>query len=297
MHPACFSVDVEDWYHSELLPTDHRHGHGESVVGTGVLRLLEILERHRARATFFVLGHVVQDHPELVQRIVAEGHELGCHGWDHTPLWRLDREGLRRQLRDFRREVEAVLGGFPVRGFRAPVFSLEPRTAWALEVLRGEGYDYDSSVFPLKVMMYGVAGAPLGIYRPGLGDLARHDPAGPLVEFPVAIGGLGPLRFPAAGGFYLRALPFALFDALFQRVRRERPAALYLHPRECAPEAARLPLGPYERFITYAGLETVGAKLERLLSRGEWLTMAETLEAAGHLAPGAGTAPDAQRRA
>jgi hypothetical protein len=203
---------------------------------------------------------------------------------DHRPLWSLDADAFADQLDEFRRLVERVLGRFPVIGFRAPSFSLDRRTAWALDVLRSRGYAYDSSIFPAWTKLYGVPDAPVGIYRPARDDLAHHDRDGTLVEFPVAVGTLGPLRIPVAGGFYLRVLPLALFGAVLGAVRRTRPVALYLHPRECAPERVRLRLDPMAAVITYAGLDGVWRKLERLLERHRSRPMREVLADEGYLA-------------
>jgi polysaccharide deacetylase family protein (PEP-CTERM system associated) len=289
-HVAAFSFDIEDWYHSQLIPARERHDHGVSVVRGGTEVILDLLAKHRIRGTFFVLGDVIREHPDIARRMVDEGHELGCHGMDHQPLWRLTPESLRGQLVEFRRVVEQALGHFPVVGFRAPVFSLDRSTAWALEVLRDQGYRYDSSVFPAKVKLYGVAGAPVGIYRPSRDDLTRHDPQGGMVEFPVAVRRLGPLRLPVGGGFYLRALPLWMFRRSLDHILEERPLALYLHPREVVPETRRLRLDPVNALITYLNLHTVRPKLERLFARYEWVTMREALERAGQLGTGGGAA-------
>jgi polysaccharide deacetylase family protein (PEP-CTERM system associated) len=282
-HAAAFSFDIEDWFHSEFVPESERASSPESIVERGTARILDLLRASGARATFFLLGDVVRAHPALLRRIVDEGHEVGSHGVDHQPLWRLDADALARQLEEFRRLVERVLGHFPVVGYRAPSFSLDHTTAWALDVLRDQGYAYDSSIFPARVKLYGVPGAPVGIYRPARDDLARHDPSGVLVEFPVAVGAAGPLRFPVAGGFYLRALPFSLFRLVLGSIQQRRPVALYLHPRECAPELVRLPLGTSASLITYTGLTGVAGKLERLLRRLGSRPMREVLAAGGHL--------------
>jgi polysaccharide deacetylase family protein (PEP-CTERM system associated) len=281
-HRAAFSFDIEDWHHSEL----HRVGDArpeESIVVRGTEAILDLLARHGWRSTFFVLGEVVRAHPGLIRRMVAEGHELACHGMSHRPLWRADPESFRAELREFRALVEQALGAFPVIGFRAPTFSIDRSNAWALDVLRSEGYRYDSSVFPMKVKLYGTPGAPVGIYRPSREDLRRHDPRGALVEFPVAIAELQGVRFPVGGGFYLRALPLWLFRAGLDFILRHRPFVLYLHPREVAPESRRLPLDPVNGFITYVNLNTVMEKLERLFERYEWTTMRDILEREGWL--------------
>ncbi len=281
-HRAAFSFDIEDWHHSEL------HGARdvrpeESIVARGTEAILDLLARHGWRSTFFVLGDVVREHPELIRRMVDEGHELACHGMSHRPLWRVSPDAFRAELREFRATVESVLGGFPVSGFRAPTFSIDRSNPWALDVLHEEGYRYDSSIFPMKVKMYGTPGAPVGIYRPSRGDLRRHDPNGALVEFPVAIAELQGLRFPVGGGFYLRALPLPIFRAGLDFILRHRPFVLYLHPREVAPEERRLRLDPVNGFITYVNLHTVMAKLENLFERYEWTTMESILRQEGWL--------------
>jgi polysaccharide deacetylase family protein (PEP-CTERM system associated) len=284
-HAAAFSFDIEDWFHSEFVPARERGAYADSIVERGTSRILDLLRGSGSRATFFVLGDVVREHPGLLRRIADDGHEVASHGMDHRPLWRLDRDAFARQLDEFRRLVEGVLGHFPVIGYRAPSFSLDHSTAWALDVLREQGYAYDSSIFPARVKLYGVPDAPVGIYRPARDDLTRHDPEGRMVEFPVAVCAAGPLRLPVAGGFYLRALPFSLFRVALASIQRRRPVALYLHPRECTPEATRLPLRGSASFITYTGLAGVPRKLERLLHHHRSRPMREVLAAEGHLPP------------
>ncbi|MBI5709168.1 MAG: polysaccharide deacetylase family protein [Candidatus Eisenbacteria bacterium] len=292
MHPAAFSFDIEDWYHSQLIAGRDRHAHGVTVVRPGTEAILDLLDRHGVRATFFVLGDVIREHPDLARRIVDEGHELGCHGMDHQPVWQLTPGSFRAQLQDFRALVEEAVGAFPVIGFRAPTFSIDRSTAWALDVLREQGYRYDSSIFPAKVKLYGVHGAPLGIYRPARGDLVAHDPAGDLVEFPVAVNRWGPLRVPVGGGFYLRALPYRVFAGSLDRILAARPVALYLHPREVVPETRRLALSPVNAFLTYNNLHTVRPKLEKLFRRYRWVTMREILERDGWLGGVPGSSAD-----
>lgn len=287
-HLAAFSFDIEDWHHSEVNRVDESLRRSESIVHQGTSAILDLLARHGWRSTFFVLGDVVREHPDLIRRMVAEGHELACHGMSHQPVWRATRESFRGELREFRRTVEDVLGEFPVVGFRAPTFSIDRSNAWALEVLREEGYQYDSSIFPMRVRMYGTPGAPVGIYRPSSSDPGRHDPEGRLVEFPVAIAEWFGLRVPVGGGFYLRALPLPLLRAGLDQVLRRRPFALYLHPREVHPEQVRPPMDPVDGFITYVNLRSVVSKVEHLFERYRWTTMRAILEDGGWISPGSG---------
>jgi polysaccharide deacetylase family protein (PEP-CTERM system associated) len=287
-HRAAFSFDIEDWHHSEINRVAAPERASESIVRQGTERILDLLGRHRLRCTFFVLGEVVREHPDLIRRLVDEGHELACHGMAHRPVWRATPETFREELREFRQVVTDALGAFPVSGFRAPTFSIDRSNAWALDVLRAEGYRYDSSIFPMKVKMYGTPGAPCWIYRPSPTDLTKHDPHADLVEFPVATAQVVRLRFPLGGGFYLRALPLPLFRAGLDYILHRRPFVLYLHPREVTPEARRMALDPVSGFITYVNLHTVVRKLEHLFGRYEWAPMREILESEGWLGPGTG---------
>jgi len=282
---AALTIDVEDWFHPELVYRHVTPGDARTVVVAGTESLLDLLRRHEARATFFVLGDVAKRHPDLVRRIAAEGHEIACHGMTHRPLWKLDPESFRGELRDFRAAIRAALGADDSIGFRAPTFSLDRGTVWALQVLAEEGFRYDSSIFPRRVRMYGVDGAPLGAYRPAADDPARHAPNGPLVELPVAVDTVAGLRIPVAGGFYLRALPGPVLRALLGRVHARRPVVLYVHPWECTASLPRLTLPRTDAFITYFGLDAVMPRLERLLARFGSRPMREILEQGGHLAP------------
>ena len=281
--PVSLTFDIEDWHHPELVRAHVEKNDRRSVVRPGTEFLLDLMRRHKARSTFFVLGDVARRHPDLVRRIVDEGHELASHGFSHAPLWKLDRESFRAELRDFRQAVRDALGDDPARGFRAPTFSLDRTTAWALEVLREEGFTYDSSIFPMRVGLYGVAGAPLGIYRPAPGNLARHDPRGPLVEFPVTVHAVPGARLPVAGGFYLRALPGFVFERALGASLRHRPGSLFIHPWECVPDVPRVRLGALPAFVTYHGLKGVPARLERILKRHRCEPMIDILARDGHL--------------
>lgn len=281
--PMSLTFDIEDWTHPELVRAQITPEETRTVVRAGTEAILAVLERHGARSTFFILGDVARRYPDLVRRIAAAGHEIGSHGYSHTPLWRLDRHSFRAELRQFRAAIQDALNEDRVRGFRAPTFSLDRSTAWALEVLAEEGFDYDLSIFPAKVKLYGMSGAPLGVYRPSAEDPGRHDPGGRVIEFPVAVHQVCGFRLPVAGGFYLRALPFRIFRASLDAIVARRPANLFLHPWECAMDVPRVPLGTVASFITYVNLPGVLAKLDQLAARYDVRPMIEILEEAGHV--------------
>lgn len=271
------SVDLEDWYHPELVRPHLGEGPRPSYVREALAPLLERLQRHRVRATFFVVGELLAPLADLLHALQEAGHELGCHGWSHRTLWALGPEGLREELARFRREA-ARLGLGDVVGFRAPTFSLNGRTAWALPLLAEFGFRYDSSVFPARGPLYGVPGAPLGRYRPSPEDPARPTADGPVWELPPTVCHLGPWRVPVAGGAYLRLLPFAFLRWCLRRVAREgRPLVLYVHPWELWPGTPRADLPPLARWATYGGQGRVLGRLERLLEAFSFAPLGEVL--------------------
>jgi len=271
------SIDLEAWYHPELV-RPHLSGTAQDPQLRAALEpLLALLREHQAHATFFVVGELMAQYADLLRQLLGEGHELGCHGWSHRTLWELGEEGLRAELAQFRDEAER-LGLGKVVGFRAPTFSLDERTQWALPLLGESGFSYDSSIFPARNPLYGVVGAPLGAYRPDPGDLARHASDGPVWELPPTVCALGPWRVPVAGGTYLRLLPFPFLRWCLDRVRREgRPLVLYLHPWETHSGTPRVELPLFSRWITYGGQTGVLTRIARLLRRYSFVPLGQVL--------------------
>jgi polysaccharide deacetylase family protein (PEP-CTERM system associated) len=256
-------------------------------VGDGVVpqivdsanEILALLDRYQAKATFFILGDVARKHPEIVRRIHASGHEIASHGMSHKPLWDLSYEELDGELKEFRRLMTEILGdGVKINGFRAPTFSLDNRTKYALRCLKDNDYTYDTSIFPVKNYMYGVADAPCGIYRPDLEDVSREDQSSSLVEFPMTVFEWSRLRLPVSGGFYLRVFPYRVLRTLLKRVNRKRPFVIYFHPWETHRETPRTKaIGWKSSLITYYGMKGALKKIERLLQDFEFEPMIDVL--------------------
>jgi len=258
------AIDTEEWFHSELLG-----GQRPPIfqVSEATQQVLDLLDRHQTKGTFFIVGEVAERHPELVRIIFEKGHEIGCHGFSHYPLWKLNEDLFRKELRHFHSIMEGILGKIPIKGFRAPCFSLDNRTKWALQTLVDFGYRYDASIFPVKLNPhYGVSGAPLRPYRISLKDVRKEDPSSPLMEFPTTPLVLGKLRIPIAGGFYLRMLPLSFLHWGLNRINRNRPFLLYFHPWEGYAETPRLRLPFLNKFISYYGIGSAVQKLEFILN-------------------------------
>ena len=217
------SIDLEDWFHAELVrthTTERTCGGAELErrVAWAAEPVLTLLERYAVHATFFVVGDVLRQHPDLVRRIHAAGHEIGCHGWSHRPLWTLEPERFAQELDEFDRDTRGVVPPDEIIGFRAPTFSLDERTAWAVDILREHGYRYDSSIFPVRRLYVRRGRLPAPALSP---DARRADDcsrAGRLLEFPMTAYRLLGFDIPVSGGFYLRALPLAILRTLLRSV-------------------------------------------------------------------------------
>jgi polysaccharide deacetylase family protein (PEP-CTERM system associated) len=271
------SVDLEDWFHGDLLrglvPPNERI----PQVREAVRPLVDLFARAGVRATFFTVGEVARDHPDLLRELAAAGHEIACHTMTHPNLWRLTPDDLRDELEQYREAIEQAVPGVDVLGFRAPMFSIDRRTAWALGVLRDGGFRYDSSVVPAWTPAYGVRDAPLDVYHASLWDPGRVDAQDGLLELPLTACAFGPLRVPTAGGVYLRLYPFALFRALLRRAARTRPLVLYVHPWETYAGTPRYPLAPWYRFGLYTNARHALGRLERLLQEFSFAPVREVL--------------------
>jgi polysaccharide deacetylase family protein (PEP-CTERM system associated) len=254
------SVDVEDWYHDG--GTSPRAG--EERVERNVDRLLELFDAYGARATFFCLGEVAQKYPAMIGRIIRAGHEIGSHGYGHRPISELLRSEFRE---DVRRSlcILADVGGQPVRGYRAPYFSIKAGVRWPIETLADLGLVYDSSVLPID-------------RPPGLELVCPRSPyqhENGLWEVPVAI--LQMLFFwhlPLASGAGLRMVPPALLRRCLERFERDVGAGVfYLHPWEIDPESPTRDAAG--RWLLKVGRRRLLERLESLLQEVSFAPIGE----------------------
>ena len=267
------SIDLEDWFcvsnFDGLIPRDAWDACELRVVDS-TRALLELFERRKVTATFFVLGWVAERVPALVREVADAGHEIACHGYGHNRLGQLDPASLDADL-DQALCILRETSSAPVVGYRAPSFSLTKSTMWALPVLRRHGITWDSSVFPFGAHPeYGIADAPLDPYWIDDG----------LLELPMSVVEVGGARLPCPGGGYFRLYPYALTRALIRRCNAAgRPAIFYAHPWEFDPAQPRMPLSPVKRFRHYNNLRATLGRLDRLLGEFEWGPMGAFAEA------------------
>lgn len=276
-----FTVDVEEHFHVSafegLVPRSEWDGL-ESRVERNVDVLLDLLARHDTHATFFTVGWVARKHPGLVRHIAAAGHEIASHTQLHRRVSRLTPDEFRADIRECKCALEDA-SGTVVRGFRAPTFSIRPGGEWAFDVLLEEGHTYDSSLFPIRRPDYGYPSAPP---VPHL----IHRPAGTLLELPLATTTVAGARLPAAGGGYLRQLPFGLIRRAFrEHLARGVPGMFYVHPWEIDPDQPRIAAPWLTRIRHYGGLRRTLPRLERLLAEFRFTSVARAF-GLDHRAPG-----------
>lgn len=253
-------------------------------------RVLALLDEAKVKATFFVLGWNAEQHPHLVRRIAADGHEVASHGYGHRMITEQSQDEFRADICRSKALLEDITGR-PVIGYRAPTFSITERTRWAIPILAEAGYRYDSSIFPIRHDRYGIPNAPRFLHELNgaecgmrAAECGVRNEAGAaglrLIEFPPTTLRVLGVNLPVAGGGYLRLLPARLVRAALRRVNRlGHPAIVYFHPWELDPEQPRLPLRGLGRFRHYVNLRRTAQKLRLLLRGLAFTTAAAVVEA------------------
>jgi polysaccharide deacetylase family protein (PEP-CTERM system associated) len=271
-----FSVDLEDWFQG-LTSTNKQTDlwpELESRVSGATRALLKILGMFDVTATFFSLGHVADHHPGLIEEIIDAGHEIAVHGYWHRFVSQMTRDEFAAEVDLAMEALYQVTREAPL-GHRAPYFSINASTPWAFEVLASRGFEYDSSVFPTRNMLYGYPDAPRFPYRiSGLN----------LVEYPATTMQFAGRSWPVAGGFYTRALPYEFISWGIRQVNAlGQPAILYIHPWELDTGQSYPKVTFRERITHYHGRNRLEAKLKKLFTEFNFgplrdLTVLETIE-------------------
>jgi polysaccharide deacetylase family protein (PEP-CTERM system associated) len=267
------SFDVEEYFHVEAVAhcvKPEQWSAFEKRLPASVERVLNLLAEHDTRATFFILGWVAKNEPEVVKRIAAAGHEIASHGMNHQMLSRMTLEAFRADLLESKKTLEDLTGQ-KVVGYRAPTFSVMRLTAWAIDVLAEAGFEYDSSIFPVRHDRYGVPDAPT------VPHTALGPGGGKILELPPLVWRTLGTNVPVGGGGYLRLLPtWFLTTAL---TKRKSPGMIYLHPWELDAGQPELPLTRAARFRHRVNLDKTEGKLRKILSRFRFSSVRESLAA------------------
>lgn len=259
------TIDVEDYFQvSAFAPYIDRADwdQRECRVERNIDRILKLLDSEQTQATFFTLGWVAERYPQMVRRIVSEGHELASHGYGHQRASDLTEAEFFQDVSHAKALLEDI-GGQSVQGYRAPSFSIGTGNLWALDTLLRAGYRYSSSIYPVKHDHYGMPDAPR----------FAHQIREGLMEVPPTTLRLFNRNLPSSGGGYFRLLPYALSRWMLQQVnqRDAESAIFYFHPWEIDPEQPRVPgIGLKTRFRHYVNIGRTEQRLARLLKDFRW---------------------------
>jgi polysaccharide deacetylase family protein (PEP-CTERM system associated) len=267
------TVDVEDYFQvSAFEPYIRRDSWGrlECRVERNVDRILQLFDRHGVKATFFTLGWIAERYPQMVRRMVAQGHELASHGWSHVRVTQQDQDAFRQDIVRTKALLEDV-SGQEILGYRAASYSIGADNLWALDVLRETGHLYSSSIYPIRHDLYGMPEAPRFAFRPSEGGF---------LEFPVTTFRIANKNLPCGGGGWFRLVPYAGMRWAIRRVNRVdgESAIFYFHPWEIDPDQPRQAgIDAKTRFRHYLNLERMESRLDRLLGDFSWGRMDEVL--------------------
>lgn len=261
MPQSIFSIDVEDWFNlsgTGQEPPPSQWDHLESRLEKNFRDLLELLAHGGGTATCFFVGYFARRFPHLVREAVAAGHEIASHGYFHRLVYEMSPAAFQEDALASRKLLEDISGG-PVRGFRAPAFSVGERTPWFFDRLAEAGYRYDSSIFPARHQTGGLASSRLDPHE-------VTTSAGVIAELPVTVMPMLGTRLCFFGGGYLRLFPYPVIRTMGRRALNERrPIVFYIHPREIDPDHPRMPLSRRRRFTCYVNLRSTRPKIERIL--------------------------------
>lgn len=265
------SVDLEDYYCD--LPFSTWNKYEDRVVSSTEV-ILELFEKYNVKATFFTLGYIAERHPELIEEIKSKGHEIASHGYSHTDIRKMNKEGFEADLLKSLKVLETLYGE-KILGFRAPFFSINKQNFWVFDILK-KYLKYDSSVFPVKTPLYGIPDAPRFPYKMSDDDPLKEDPHSRFIEIPLAT-----LRFllgniPIAGGFHMRFWPIQLLKYGINKMNKAGFHAMcYIHPKDLDPSMPRI--RDYS-WHYYWGLNGAAKKFEFLLKNFEFSSAQDVMK-------------------
>ncbi len=256
-------IDFEDWFHPQIIQKYVNSKKQTPRIVEGLDKILELLLTTNTFATFFIVGELIKYKPDIIDKILGAGHEIGFHTMHHT---RLDSPAY-KEIFDAEIKQFAELTGGKSKGFRAPMFSLNRNSSWAIDMLADNKYVYDSSIMPVNTTLYGISGAQRTPYKISSSQIQRNDPNGKLIEFPLLTTRFFGKVIPAAGGFYLRFLPSSTTkNAIKNYEKGSMPAVFYIHSWELTPQLMpKIRMSFTDSFITYHNIGKAFVKMESVL--------------------------------
>ncbi|MBI3774859.1 MAG: DUF3473 domain-containing protein [Gammaproteobacteria bacterium] len=279
------TVDVEDYFQVSAFEKIIKREQWDTLpqrVESNTHRVLDLFAHGGIKATFFTLGWVAERHPQLIRRMVSEGHELASHGYSHIRVTQQQPAQFREDIVRTKQLLEDI-GGVAVRGYRAASYSIGAANLWALDELKGAGYDYSSSIYPVKHDLYGMPECSrFACYPRGQGSI---------LEIPVTTVELLGKKLPAGGGGFFRLYPYPVSRWALRRVNRRdlEPALFYFHPWEIDPDQPRQHNIPLKtRVRHYLNLGRMETRLKALMQDFSWGRMDQIFLTENNLNKGTG---------
>ena len=266
------SVDLEDYYCDLKFEKWNLY---EDKVIENTNKILDLFEKFNVKATFFTLGYIAEKFPELVKEIDHRGHEIASHGYSHQDIRKISKEQFEMDLKKSLDILEKITGK-KVLGFRAPYFSIDKKSFWAMEIL-SKYFKYDSSIFPVKTPLYGVPNAPRTIYKLNISNPEIKDDKSKLVELPLATHRIPMVgNIPIAGGFHLRFLPYQYIRYGLNRINKENNSfVFYIHPKDLDPKMPKIKEYAWHYYYNLKGALN---KFERVVDDFKFVTAREYLK-------------------
>lgn len=264
------TFDIEDWYNCDFITPDMNWDRYEVRIYDGIERILNELSNRNIKATFFCLGWIAEKHPDVVRRIHAQGHHIGCHSYQHELSYKFDRDGFKQDTDKAKKLIEDLIGA-PITAFRAPAFSINENNLWALEVLAELGFEYDCSILPAT---HDYGGFPnFGLARPTLLNLPN---GAVLKEFPINIHNIFGKNIVFTGGGFFRFFPYWQIKSW---ALKSPYMMTYFHTRDFDPDQPRIKsLPPMRKFKSYVGLSGSYSKFQKLLDHFNFISVKEADE-------------------
>jgi len=258
-------IDFEDWFHPELIQKYVSKKDNQPKVIEGIDKILDLLRKKDTKATFFVVGELLEFKPELLDLILDNEHEIAFHTMKHT---RIDTPNFKEKFQEEIKQFHKLTNG-KSKGFRAPSFSLNTNSSWLIDVLEENDYVYDSSIVPAKTSLYGIPNAEKKPYKISSKFLEGNSNDGKIIEFPMMVTKFLGKKMPAAGGFYLRTLPSRIIENTIKSYAEENmPGVFYIHSWELTPEfMPKMKLSRKDHFITFHNIDKAYSKMEDLLEK------------------------------
>ena len=272
-------IDFEEWYHLELVKPHIKNKKRSPSVINGIDKILDLLRKHETLATFFVVGELLEIQPEIFDKIIENNHEIGFHTMYHD---RLDSPGFKEKFPDEIKKFEKLTNG-KSQGFRAPTFSLNTKSSWAIDVLEKNNYVYDSSIVPAKTSLYGMPNANNKPYKISSKCLEENSEDGKIIEFPLLVTKFLGKKIPAGGGFYLRTLPLRVIENAIKSYEKQKiPGVFYIHSWELVPELMpKIQLPKKDHFITFHNINRAYSKMEKLLDKYDFTSFENFIQNMG----------------